>query len=66
MIHIAIVDDEMIDLVTAENFLRQFMKEFYPQEASEIRIDTYSRGEDIMAACGQLRRGIEEERRKQV
>lgn len=50
MIHIAIVDDEMIDLVTAENFLRQFMKEFYPQEASEIRIDTYSRGEDIISA----------------
>ena len=40
----------MIDLVTAENFLRRFMREFYPEEASEIRIDTFSRGEDIISA----------------
>lgn len=50
MIHIAIVDDEMIDLVTAENFLRRYMEEFYPEEAAGIRIDTFSRGEDIISA----------------
>ncbi|MBQ7515128.1 MAG: response regulator transcription factor [Schwartzia sp.] len=50
MIQIAIVDDEMIDLVTAENFLWRHIKEWYPKESGGIRIDTFSRGEDMISA----------------
>ena len=50
MLQIAIVDDEMIDLVTTEAYLRRHMEEHYPEEASSIRVDTFSRAEDIIAA----------------
>jgi len=50
LIQIAIVDDEMIDLVTAETFIRNHIRECYAKEFDGIRIDTFSRGEDMISA----------------
>lgn len=46
--NIAIVDDELEDLKVAENFLKKFIHEKYPDEESAINIETFSRAKDII------------------
>lgn len=45
--NIAIVDDEKVELETAEAFLRFYVKKFYPEHESEIYIEVFQRVEDF-------------------
>ena len=46
--NIAIVDDEKVELETAEAFLRFYVKKFYPEHESEISIEVFQRVENFI------------------
>ncbi len=45
--NIAIVNDEKVELETAETFLRVYIKKFLPERKSEINIEIFQRTEDF-------------------
>ena len=45
---IAIVDDEAIELVTTENYFRGQFSDLFPEEGTSLRIDTFTRAEDLI------------------
>lgn len=46
--NIAIVDDEKIELETAETFLRYYVKKFYPGFERDINIEVFQRVEEFL------------------
>lgn len=45
--NIAIVNDEKVELETAEAFLRFYVRKFYPEREAEIYIEVFQRVEDF-------------------
>lgn len=46
--NIAIVDDEKIELETAETFLRFYIRKFFPERENGIHIEIFRRAEDFL------------------
>ena len=46
--NIAIVDEEKIELETAETFLRFYIRKFFPEHQSQIHIEIFRRAEDFL------------------
>ena len=46
--NIAIVDEEKIELETAETFLRFYIRKFFPERQSQIHIEIFRRAEDFL------------------
>ena len=46
--NIAIVDDEKIELETAEVFLRHYIRKFYPERAAEIHIEIFRAADEFL------------------
>ena len=46
--NIAIVDDEKVELETAEVFLRHYIKKFYPEREAEIHIEIFRAADEFL------------------
>ena len=46
--NIAIVDEEKIELETAEAFLRFYIRKFFPERENGIHIEIFQRAEDFL------------------